>query len=79
MDCNDWSIYYFCYRADYDAHITTQVISHLIPGIEQHDVVLAEVVLSELSHLRDDEAARLIGALEQARLVVHEGLLQPEV
>lgn len=61
----------FCYQAGDDVYIVSVLlVSYLIPRVEQHDVVLAEVILREPSHLRDNEAARLIGAFKQARLVV---------
>lgn len=60
----------FCYQAGTDVYIVVYIASYLIPRVEQHDVVLAEVILGEPSHLRDNEAACLIGAFKQARLVV---------
>lgn len=33
---------------------------YLVPRIQQHDIVLAEIILSEASHLGDNEASRLI-------------------
>lgn len=50
--------------------VSIQLVSYLIPRVEQHDVVLAEVILCKPCHLCNDEAARLIGAFKQARLVV---------
>lgn len=43
---------------------------YLVPCIQQHDIILTEVILSEVSHLRGDETARLIGAFKQSWLVV---------
>lgn len=48
---------------------------HLVPCIQQHDVVFADVILSELGHLGDNEVARLIGAFKQSWLVVQNGQL----
>lgn len=50
-------------------------LPHLVPCVQQHDIILNEVILCELSHLIHDETARLIGAFEQARLVVGHHLL----
>lgn len=49
---------------------------YLVPGVQEHDIILAEVILGELRHLGNDEAARLIGALKEAGLVVRLHLLQ---
>lgn len=46
------------------------VASHLVPCVQQHDIVLVEVILRELGHFSHDEASRLIGAFKQARLLV---------
>lgn len=43
---------------------------HLVPCVQQHDIILTEVVLRELGHLGHVETARLIGAFKQAWLVV---------
>lgn len=51
----------------------------LVPCVQQHDVILAEVILSEVSHLSDDETARLIGAFEQSWLMIHNHQLKSVV
>lgn len=55
--------------------MTNCVTSYLVPCVQQHDIILTEVVLREQGHLGHDETACLIGAFEQARLVVWNRLL----
>ena len=51
--------------------------AHLLPGVQQHDVLLVQVRLCEVVHLLHLEAARLIGALKQPGGVERHLLLQP--
>lgn len=39
--------------------------SHLLPGVQQHDVLLVQVALGEVVHLGHLEPAGLIGAFKQ--------------
>ena len=39
--------------------------SHLLPGVQQHDILFIQVVLGEVVHLGHPEPARLIGAFKQ--------------
>lgn len=56
-----------------------ECLNNLVPRIQQHDVILAEVILSEARHLGDNEATRLIGAFKQSGLLVQNHLLQSVV
>lgn len=50
---------------------------YLVPGVQQHDVRLVQVVLCELRHFGYDELSCFIRALKQTGLVVRHVLLQP--
>lgn len=48
---------------------------YLVPGVQQHDVGLIQVLLRELRHFSDDELSCFIRALEQTWLVIRHILL----
>ncbi len=50
--------------------------AHLLPGVEKHDIILVQVILSEVSHFCHKESARLIGAFKQTRFVKCDFFLQ---
>lgn len=51
--------------------------TNLIPSVQQHDIVLIQVILRELGHLVHTELARLVRALKKARSVRWRRLLEP--
>ena len=50
--------------------------SHHVPYIEEHDVVLIQVFLVEVCDLGGQEAARLVGALEEPRGEAAQAVLE---
>ncbi len=50
--------------------------AHLLPGVQKHDIILVQVILSEVSHFCHKESARLIGAFKQTRFVKCDFFLQ---
>lgn len=51
--------------------------TNLIPSVQQHDIVLIQVILRELGHLVHTELARLVRAFKKARSVRWRRLLEP--
>lgn len=51
--------------------------SHLVPDVQQHDIVFIQVLLGKVGYLRGNEVTALIGALKEAGGDVETLLVQP--